>query len=98
MCDPLDHLGRLLAHFRFVVLLENLTPTTVSQCIQTLLASYEERSGGTVCPRRLAWHVGVGLLLRAKISSLRPLPTDWVQQIAASVAEAGCILGADRLD
>ena len=97
MGDPLYDVGRLLAHFRYVVLLENLQPTTVTRCIQTFLAAYEERSGGAVNSLRLAWHVAVALLLRAKISSLRPLPTDWVQQIAASVAEARCVLDAGTL-
>ena len=49
------------------------------------LASGYRAGGGAIDPARLTWHVATALLLRAKISALRPLPAGWMNQIAWSV-------------
>ncbi len=59
-----------------------------------LLAAYEQCIGGGVAQPRLRWHVTTALLMRAKISALRPLPATWMEDIAASVDRASEVLSS----
>jgi len=43
-------------------------------------------------PSRLQWHAATALLLRAKISALRPLPEGWTELVACSLLQARRVL------
>ena len=86
--DPLYDVGRLLAHLMFVW--QRLGTPRPDQEWRTnaLLAAYEQCIGCGIAQPRLRWHVTTALLMRAKISALRPLPATWMKDIAASVGRA----------
>lgn len=56
------------------------------------MQAYAETTKGGVAWERLRWHIAVALLLRAKISALRQLPSGWIEDIRWSIAEAGRVL------
>ena len=51
------------------------------------MIAYGRAANCRIDQTRLAWHVAVELLLRAKISALRPLSADWPEHCARAVAE-----------
>jgi hypothetical protein len=85
--DPLFDVGRLAANVVFLWETRGSSGAGVS----ALLRGYE-RGGGVVDARRLRWHVATALLLRAKISALRPLPESWIADVDRSVRRAAAIL------
>lgn len=86
-------LGRLIAHLLFLSI---LTPgSSPSARIDALIAGYRS-AGGIVDPERLSWHVVAALLLRAKISLLRTLASDWERHFGAILDEAEALLAYRR--
>ncbi len=85
--DPLYDVGRLLAHQIYVAALNGHAPDAVRACSNALMRSFVHRANCRIDQSRLAWHVAVELLLRAKISALRPLAADWPEHCARAVAE-----------
>jgi hypothetical protein len=90
--DPMFDVGRLLAHACYVVRWAGGDIARLAGASDALLASYRQSVGVPLPRERLAWHVAVALLMRAKISALRPLPPGWMPDIAACVEEAGMIV------
>ena len=85
--DPLYDVGRLLAHQIYEAALDAGSPDTVRACANAMIRSFVRTANCRIDRTRLAWHVAVELLLRAKISALRPLATDWPEQCARAVTE-----------
>ena len=90
-------LGRLIAHFLYVVRLKGLPDAGASACVAALLRAYEEAGGVAIDGPTLEWHLAAALLLRAKISSLRPLRPGWPKHFELMAAEAERVLGAGAL-
>lgn len=90
--DPIFDVGRLLAHVFFVAKRQKSEAFAIARCIDALLQAYESGSSRPIPHGRLAWHVATALLLRAKISGLRTLPSRWIDSIASSVDEARLVL------
>jgi|GEM_PF-1662345 len=93
--DPLYDVGRLLAHYLYETRLVGVSPGTVRTCADALVGAYAHATGSEPDRRRLAWHVAVELLLRAKISALRPLAPDWAAHCAQAVADCERVLRGD---
>ncbi|MCH8151807.1 MAG: aminoglycoside phosphotransferase family protein [Planctomycetes bacterium] len=79
--DPMFDLGRLLAHLRFLAIRRPQIGITVLGGLAELLAAYCSRRGADIEWRRLEWHTQVALLMRAKISGLRPLTRTWKEEL-----------------
>jgi len=79
--DPMFDLGRLLAHLRFLAIRRPQIGVTVLGGLAKLLAAYRSRRDAEIEWRRLEWNTQVALLMRAKISGLRPLPTTWKEDL-----------------
>lgn len=88
--DPLFDVGRLAAHALFLE--QRAGNGTTSTAVPALLAGYRD-GDGVIEPRRLGWHVATALLLRAKISALRPLPATWIADIERSMSAASALIG-----
>ncbi|MEM7327016.1 MAG: aminoglycoside phosphotransferase family protein [Actinomycetota bacterium] len=87
--DPHFDLGRLIAHLGFLVATDG-QPVDLAP----LLDGYR-KSKGRVCPRRLHWHVAAAVLLRGKISLLRPLADEWYDRLARLVDLVETLLEPD---
>ncbi|MCG8543167.1 MAG: phosphotransferase [Alphaproteobacteria bacterium] len=85
--DPLYDLGRLLAHHVFDSATAGVPAEGARACAGALIETYGRADGCAVDDQRLAWHVAVELLLRAKISALRPLRPGWSGHCARAIAE-----------
>ena len=85
--DPLYDLGRLLAHHLYETTLAGVEAGTASRCAAALVDAYSAGASRRLDDRRLAWHTAVELLLRAKISALRSLPSGWVDHCRHAVAD-----------
>ncbi len=79
--DPMFDLGRLLAHLRFLAIRRVQSGNTVVSGFAELLAAYRSRRDAEIEWRRLEWQTQVALLMRAKISALRPLTTNWKEEL-----------------
>lgn len=79
--DPVSDVGRLIAHLLFLAGTDDLDHGAVKSCVDSLLQAYEDEVGTSVNQKWLNWHVTAQLLMRGKISALRKLPEDWVQQL-----------------
>ena len=90
--DPLYDVGRLTAHLMYVWQRAGTAKAARARRTDALLAAYEKEAGREVEQPRLRWHVATALLMRAKISALRPLPATWTTDIAASVDQASELL------
>ena len=90
--DPLYDLGRLVAHLIFMFRRGVARPARGASDIATLLEAYARESGQNLEWPRLRWQIAVALLMRAKISALRPLPEGWVEDVKAALAEASKVL------
>lgn len=86
--DPVSDVGRLIAHLLFLAGTEDLNPIAVKTCVETLLHTYQEEIREPVNKEWLSWHVTAQLLMRGKITSLRKIPEDWVEQLAFVAKEA----------
>ncbi|MEM9651176.1 MAG: aminoglycoside phosphotransferase family protein [Actinomycetota bacterium] len=87
--DPHFDLGRLIAHLGFLA-------ATEEQAIRLgpLLDGYR-KNHSRICPRRLHWHVAAAMLLRGKISLLRPLADEWYDRLARLVDLVETLLEPD---
>ena len=90
--DPLYDVGRLIAHIIFVARRDRADSSGVIHSVQALLDAYMQGTKVKLDWGRLSWQIAVALLLRAKISALRPLPPTWIEDIVASLAEANRVL------
>ena len=90
--DPLYDIGRLIAHLIFVSTREKTDSSRVARCLESLLDSYILATNQELDRNRLRWHIAVALLLRGKISALRPLPPNWIEDIGESLIGAHKIL------
>jgi len=90
--DPLYDVGRLIAHLVFLAQRAQTSPVEITRHLRRLLQAYAETTKGGVAWERLRWHIAVALLLRAKISVLRRLPSGWIEDIRWSIAEAARVL------
>jgi hypothetical protein len=90
--DPLHDVGRLIAHCVLLWVRSHTPDDQRARYLEALLAGYAGRTGREIARPRLDWHVATALLLRAKISSLRPLPPGWMAEIAACVDESRRVL------
>ena len=90
--DPLYDVGRLIAHVLFVSLCDGRPATDVTRCLDELLAAHPSTRRPEPIWPRLCWQVAVALIMRAKISALRPLPDGWVGSTCAAIEEAGRVL------
>ena len=95
--DPLFDLGRLIAHGMFLAQRAQAGAAARAAVVGALLGGYAD-GGGSIDVQRLHWHVATALLLRAKISALRPLPESWLADVQRSVDLADSILRGERLD
>ena len=86
--DPLYDVGRLLAHLIYLGCHEKLDLVGASDCSQRLLAGYRDAAHTPLSFDRLRWQVATALLLRGKISALRPLPPGWQETLDRIVSEA----------
>ena len=93
--DPLYDLGRLIAHMIYAGLAKGTSNSTAERTA-VLVAAYESHSAAKVDPIRLRWHIVAALLMRAKISGLRPLSKGWRRTTKAAIAEAEFILSGTR--
>lgn len=84
--DPMYDLGRLLAHLQYLAIVQSDLADHVRNGIAQLLSAYLEERGKPIAVSRLEWHTQVALLLRAKISGLRPLVPAWHEHVARTVA------------
>ncbi|RMH01254.1 MAG: hypothetical protein D6702_11910 [Planctomycetota bacterium] len=87
--DPAFDVGRTAAHFLFAV--SGRGPAERER-LAAFLAGHAERAGESPPEPRLAWHIAAALLLRAKISALRPLAPGWPEQVERSLAMAHAVL------
>ncbi|NQU50538.1 MAG: phosphotransferase [Planctomycetes bacterium] len=87
--DPCFDLGRLIAHYLYVVHCVNDRPLQDDGFIRNLLDGYNAKAKRNADIKRLTWHIACALPMRAKISALRMLPPGWVGQIdrACQLAE-----------
>ncbi len=83
--DPMYDVGRLIAHLIFLAHQQESGPTTLEGRLEALLDAYARTSGKRILRARLNWHIAVALLLRAKISALRPLSAHWIDEIEMSI-------------
>lgn len=90
--DPLYDVGRLFAHVIYLARRETLLERRVADHLGAMMDAYVEETGRAVAWDRLRWHVAVALLMRAKISALRMLPTGWMDDIAMAITEADRVL------
>jgi len=90
--DPMFDVGRMLAHACLVCRRKGVHPNKLARASTALLEAYSASVGHAPAGPRLAWQTAVALLLRAKISALRPLTRDWQLDIAACVQEAERIM------
>lgn len=90
--DGYHDIGRLLAHFIYLSGCDGLSPSSVEDSAASLLQAYATATKREIAWPRLLWHVATQLLLRGKISSLRPLPKGWEIHIAFVVSEATKLL------
>lgn len=90
-------LGRFIAHFLYVVRLRGLPEADASACVRAMLRAYEDAGGVEIDRPTLDWHLAAALLLRAKISSLRPLRRGWPGHFELMAAEAERVLDAGDL-
>jgi aminoglycoside phosphotransferase (APT) family kinase protein len=88
-------LGRLVAHVLYVARIGGLPEAAVAGCVRALLRAYGEAGGVAVQRDTLHWHIAAALLLRAKISSLRPLRRGWPRHFDLMIAEAARVLDGD---
>ncbi|MGQ0592166.1 MAG: phosphotransferase enzyme family protein [Gammaproteobacteria bacterium] len=90
--DPLYDVGRLFAHVIYLARQGTLLERRVADHLGAMMDSYVEETGRAVVWDRLRWHVAVALLMRAKISALRTLPTGWMDDIGMAITEADRVL------
>ena len=90
--DPLYDLGRLLAHQIYETALNAGSPDAARTCSNALIRAFVRAANCRIDQTRLAWHVAIELLLRAKISALRPLSTDWPDRCARAVTECELLI------
>ena len=90
--DPLYDIGRLIAHIIFVSKQLKVDSSRTTQHMESLLDSYILATNKKLDRNRLRWHIAVALLVRGKISALRPLPPNWIEDIGESLSEAHKIL------
>lgn len=89
--DPLYDVGRLVAHLLYLAQRHAPRATAASAFLGGMLRAYRGE-GMPVDLERLTWHVGVALLMRAKISALRQLPDGWIGDVVSSLELAeGCL-------
>lgn len=89
--DPLFDTGRLAAHLIYMALCGSIPAQTATAHIEALLEGYAQVRG-TPDPQTLRWHAAVALLLRAKISALRPLASEWGARVDDSIEAAQHVL------
>lgn len=85
--DPLFDLGRLIAHTIYGSRLGQVHLRT-ARCVDALLRGYAEALGRKPDLHRLRWHIAMALLMRAKISALRPLAEAWIEDIWFAITQA----------
>lgn len=90
--DPLYDLGRLFAHVIYRGCREKTPPTKVADDLNVMMKAYAQQTGRAVARDRLRWHIAVALLMRAKISALRMLPTGWADDVAMAIEAADLVL------
>jgi Ser/Thr protein kinase RdoA (MazF antagonist) len=90
--DPLFDPGRLIAHLIYLADERALDPAYMAPRLAALVRGCAGTMAGKAMWTRLRWQIAVALLMRAKISALRPLGPDWVERIAAMAHEAGRVL------
>lgn len=91
--DPHYDLGRLVAHLLYETGLAGAESEAAGSCVGALLDAYRAGATRGLDRRRLAWHTAVELLLRAKISALRPLPPGWADHCRHAVAACERLVG-----
>lgn len=90
--DPLFDLGRLAAHLMFLAAAGEADSTAIARNLVHLIDGYRKQWGSRVDLYRLRWHVGVALILRAKISALRTLCDGWERKVESALATGERIL------
>lgn len=90
--DPYYDVGRLIAHLIFVARQQGVEPARRAHLIAAMVDAYGRDTGRQVDWVRLRWQIAVALVLRAKISALRPLSTAWIDELDQSTIEASRIL------
>jgi len=90
--DPTYDVGRLIAHVIFVALASRRSPGEIEACIAALLGSYRAAGGPRLSAQSLGWHTAASLLMRGKISALRPLVDGWEDLLVATVHESSRVL------
>lgn len=90
--DPLYDLGRLAAHLIYLSLCGQVDVARVRQYLGALFGGYGKACLEPIDYQRLRWQVAVALLMRAKISALRPLPEGWAMHIEAAITAAQEVL------
>jgi aminoglycoside phosphotransferase (APT) family kinase protein len=90
--DPLFDLGRLIAHLIYLADERGLDTAYMAPRLAALVRGCAGAMTSKAMWTRLRWQIAVALLMRAKISALRPLGPDWVERIAAMAHEAGRVL------
>lgn len=93
--DPLYDLGRLVAHVIYVGRREKAPRTKVADDLNVMMKAYAQQTGRVVAYDRLRWHIAVALLMRAKISALRMLPTGWTDDVAMAIEETDLVLSGE---
>ena len=90
--DPNFDMGRLAAHVLYEKICCREDPAEAEAVLSTLFGAYAEQAPVRLDPGRLQWHAATALLLRAKISALRPLPEGWTELVACSLLQARRVL------
>ncbi len=74
--DPMYDVGRLSSHVVYVGLRDERSGASVRRAVDDLCRAYGA-GGGEIDPPRFRWHVLTAMVIRVKISALRPVPDGW---------------------
>ncbi len=85
-------IARLIAHLVFLWRRASMPRVERQRIEDASLAAYTGATGHGLDAARLRWHKAVALLMRAKISALRPLPDTWISDVAGCIDEASELL------
>ncbi|MCP4086736.1 MAG: phosphotransferase, partial [Actinomycetia bacterium] len=84
--DPHFDLGRLIAHLVFLA-----DELELEVELGSLLNGYCQGQG-EICPARLRWHIAAAMLMRGRISLLRPLADNWHARLVKLVGVVESLL------
>ncbi len=90
--DPCFDVGRVLAHVLHCCARAGQDLEVACRVARLFLEGYVEAGGEYMVPARLRWHVAAALLMRAKISALRPLPQGWTEDVGRDLELAREVL------